>query len=398
MTDNKQQSDSLFEGLRIDDEVRPAFAADLRDRMLATFEQAESQEPPLRVVRLGSWLWRPIMNRSLRQIAVAATILIAVFAGFGWWSSSRGVAFADVVRAVQALQGARFTITTTGSAVGAGTIRFALLGDRMRQEMPDGSVCIIDFTEGTVLILMPENRQALLIHSEGLPEEMRQGARNWLAELRQNLVAGAAGAQDLGSRQLAGKPAWGFKITASDQTNEVWVDRQTNLPLRVEMTRHVPGTTIVMSDFDFATPVDESAVSLTPPQGYFVLQTTVDASNAGEKDAIELLQAYAEANGDRFPETLDLSSGRIGKVMESLGPRKGWGWSMSMAGTITRAMTFLHMVEDTRYIGSGVKLGDASQPVFYYQAKGSSMYRVIYGDLSVRDMSRDKLPISAAAN
>lgn len=335
------------------------------------------------------------MNRRFQQVAVAATILIALFAGFGWWSSSRGVAFADVVRAVQALQGARFTVTTTGAAIGAGTIRFALLGNRMRQEMPDGSICIIDFTDGTVLILMPESRQAFLIHSEGMPEEMRQGARNWLAELREDLVAGASGAQDLGSRRLAGQQAWGFKVTSQDETSEVWVDRQTNLPLRVEITRHVPGTTIVMSDFDFATPVDEAAVSLTPPQGYMVLHTTVDARHVGESDAVELLRAYAEANGERFPETLDLSSGRIGKVMESLGPKKGWQWSMSMTGTITRAMTFLHMVEDTRYLGANVKLGDANQPVFYYQAKGSPKYRVIYGDLSVREVTKDALPSPA---
>ena len=263
--------------------------------------------------------------------------------------------------------------------------------------MPDGSICIIDFTDGKFLILMPQQKMALAVSSDGMPEEMRQGARTGWRNSGRDLVGGAAGAEDLGAREVASRQAWGFRLTSPEETTEVWVDRQTNLPLRVEMSRPAQATTIVMSDFDFATPVDESAVSLTPPQGYAIMQTSVDAHSAGEQDAIELLRAYAEAGNERFPETLDLNSGGIGKVMEILGRRKGWQWSMSMTGTITRAMTFLHMVEGTRYVGANVKLGDASQPVFYYQAKNSALYRVIYGDLSVREVAKDALPPAATA-
>jgi hypothetical protein len=261
--------------------------------------------------------------------------------------------------------------------------------------MPDGSVCVIDFTDGQFLILMPQHKQAILTSTNGLPDEMRQGARNWLVELRQTLVAGAAGTRDLGAREVAGRQAWGFRITSVSQTTEVWVDRQTNLPLWVAMSQAVQGVTVVMSDFDFAAPVDESVVSLSPPQGYTVIQATVNARDAGEDDAIQFLRAYAEANGNRFPQTLDLSAGGIGQVMESLAPRKGWEWAASMTGTITRAMTFLHMVEGTRYVGSNVELGDGSRPVFCYQVKGTALYRVIYGDQSVREVTADAVPAAS---
>lgn len=398
MIRDEQTFKEALDRLDIDAQPRPEHRDALRAKMLQAFEQARFQEPPPPIVRLASWLRRPIMNRRLQQAAIAAAVLILIVTGLGWWGSHQGVAFGDVVRAVQALQGARFTVTTTGAAVGAGTIRFAILGDRMRQEMPDGSVCIIDFTDGTFLILMPQHKQAILTSSNGLPDEMRHGAQNWLADLRQDLVAGAAGAKDLGAREVAGRQAWGFQVTSSNERTEVWVDRQTNLPLRVEISRPDQDTTVVMSGFDFATPVDELVVSLTPPKGYAVMQTTVDAHSAGEQDAIELLRAYAEAGDNRFPQTLDLSAGGIGKVMETLGRKKGWQWSMSMTGTITRAMTFLHMVEGTRYVGANVRLGDASQPVFHYQVKDSAMYRVIYGDLSVREVPKDALPAAPTAD
>jgi hypothetical protein len=44
------------------------------------------------------------------------------------------------------------------------------------------------------------------------------------------------------------------------------------------------------------------------------------------------------------------------------------------------------------YAGKGVKLGDAQTVIFWYQPKGSQTYRVIYGDLSVKDVAPNDLP------
>ncbi len=47
---------------------------------------------------------------------------------------------------------------------------------------------------------------------------------------------------------------------------------------------------------------------------------------------------------------------------------------------------------DYRYTGGGVKLGDAEKAVFWYKPKDSQNYRIIYGDLSVKDISQENLP------
>jgi hypothetical protein len=55
-------------------------------------------------------------------------------------------------------------------------------------------------------------------------------------------------------------------------------------------------------------------------------------------------------------------------------------------------MTQLPAESNWRYAGENVKYGDAQTPIFWYQPSGSATYRVIYGDLSVRDVAPENLP------
>jgi hypothetical protein len=45
-----------------------------------------------------------------------------------------------------------------------------------------------------------------------------------------------------------------------------------------------------------------------------------------------------------------------------------------------------------RYAGENVKYGDVQTPIFRYRPEGSQTYRVIYGDLSVKDVAPEDLP------
>jgi hypothetical protein len=47
---------------------------------------------------------------------------------------------------------------------------------------------------------------------------------------------------------------------------------------------------------------------------------------------------------------------------------------------------------DWHYVGKDVKLGDADTPVFWYRPKDSETYRVIYGDLNIKDVTPENLP------
>jgi len=47
---------------------------------------------------------------------------------------------------------------------------------------------------------------------------------------------------------------------------------------------------------------------------------------------------------------------------------------------------------DWHYVGKNVKLGDSESPVCWYRPDSSETYRVIFGDLSVKDVAPENLP------
>jgi hypothetical protein len=75
--------------------------------------------------------------------------------------------------------------------------------------------------------------------------------------------------------------------------------------------------------------------------------------------------------------------------------KKYEGWSDIEAHKSTLGCAFIeHLPEgsDYQYVGEDVKLGDANTPVCWWKAPSSKTYRVVYGDLSIRDVKPDDLP------
>jgi len=52
---------------------------------------------------------------------------------------------------------------------------------------------------------------------------------------------------------------------------------------------------------------------------------------------------------------------------------------------------------DWHYAGKGVRLGDASKPLFWYKPQDSSSCRVIYADLHVTESAQTDIPKDAGA-
>jgi hypothetical protein len=68
---------------------------------------------------------------------------------------------------------------------------------------------------------------------------------------------------------------------------------------------------------------------------------------------------------------------------------------MQLGTKLARGYMFLLVLargDGYTYAGKGVKLGDADKPIFWYRPQGSTTCRVIYGDLSARDVAPEDLP------
>ena len=48
--------------------------------------------------------------------------------------------------------------------------------------------------------------------------------------------------------------------------------------------------------------------------------------------------------------------------------------------------TTLKPENDRHYVGAGVKLGTPNRPILWYKPSGAEKYRVIYADLSVKEL------------
>jgi hypothetical protein len=180
---------------------------------------------------------------------------------------------------------------------------------------------------------------------------------------------------------------------------KIWADPETAHPIRIE-AQIGQEFTFTMKNFEFDADVDESLVSMDVPEGYTLKKTDIALGNATEEDFVESLRIWAEIIGDgTFPETI--GSQYVVKEMPTLvqkvtamqvSEEKGTQIGMSFA----KGMIFHQMLDnggrDWSYTGAGVKFGDADTAIFWYQPQGSDTYRVIYGDLSVKDIAPEDLP------
>jgi hypothetical protein len=119
-----------------------------------------------------------------------------------------------------------------------------------------------------------------------------------------------------------------------------------------------------------------------------------------EQDLIDTLRYCSELGSGPFPDSLDKDAWSAMVLKEKFGLE---------AVEIPNAQQMLEFVEiamlklqpgstfvaslppeaDQHYAGKGVSLGAADTPVFWYKPTGSEKYRVIFADLSVKDMTSD---------
>jgi len=169
-------------------------------------------------------------------------------------------------------------------------------------------------------------------------------------------------------------------------------------------------------DIRFDTPLNDSLFSLEPPEGYAVEVKQRD--HVTEQETIDYLGLVAEFNDQTFPDQLPTSPSLLKKRNETLKKQDKpetltpverklldidmrYGWRF---GTVSDApiYVFFYWAEDSivkdsfRYLGKGVTLGDKDRIVCWYKlkdAKDPNAYRVLYGDLTVKDVVAKDLPL-----
>jgi outer membrane lipoprotein-sorting protein len=339
---------------------------------------------------------RTIMKSPITKIAAAAAIIIVAAIGINYIMAP-SVTWAQVIEPILNAKTLIFDVII-GSDESGMTMHEIVVDSRIRRVMSNmpNMTMIIDLDNAKLLALDTEAKTAIYTDIEG---DLGDRTRSYIKFVRQIIAQLQEGqVQDLGEQTIDGQKAIGFVGRGQNEEVTIWADPQTALPIRIE-AKIGQEFSFIMKNFQFDAPVDESLISMDVPEGYTLQKTNIDLGNATEEDFVESLRTWAEIIGDgTFPQAIGTEHAM--KVMPTLiqkltamqvteekGTQIGMGFG--------KGMLFHQILESQgqwKYAGAGVKLGDANTAVFWYQPKGSQTWRVIYGDLSVKDMAAENLP------
>jgi outer membrane lipoprotein-sorting protein len=287
--------------------------------------------------------------------------------------------------------------------------------------------------------------------ASGLPPDLFEMVRR---VVREGSSGTGEKVKRLGKREIDGQEAVGFWVRKAmngmgDMT--LWADPQTARPIRIELAGELGADIhMVMNNFRYDVDLDPSLFSLEPPVGYST--QTINMTLPVEADLLRTLRMVAEHNKGVFPERLSMNkeileaamAGRkpamppmdkstqetVEAEMEKIAAKYGgkeklrakYGGRIPpeimaefMKATMPliqeqtqkqmreqmppmakdlQGITFYTMLKpknDPHYAGKGVKLGTPDRPIVWYKPTGAAKYRVIYADLSVKELAPEEV-------
>jgi len=369
------------------------------------------------------------MNGRMTKFAVAALVAIAVLIGVSQFGGNRTAVFADTMQQIEKAHSVVFTQTFCHED---GTKRFSsrqMPNDQgvLRTEIEFGTVLISDYNRGIILQLDPSRKRAILTYRVGEKHHSRLSSHlSWASTLHQ-------GGKLVGQELIDGKITNVFLSDRPFEKTTVWVDPQTDLPVRakrVEIRDPRPdvvvpeisldakdfgaeessmssmsgsdsgrgiqeGQIVLYSDFAWNVDLDESLFSLEPPADYTVEKKQHDVTDKGDLCLVEALSLWTEMSGGAFPASIndlvDPSVVRpllIAKFDRNGDPKEELQQAMAAGSVLLKASWFAqqHKVDNNWwYAGNGVRLGEADKPICWWKKDDAKTYRVIYGNLHIGD-------------
>jgi hypothetical protein len=341
------------------------------------------------------------MKSPITKLAAAAVIIIAVLAGIYFLTGKTPAVtccvWADIIRPIMDARTAELDIIV-GEEGKAPVIHDMIMGSKIRRTMEGmkEAVSIIDLASARILTLEDKEKKATYINLKDLPQmpnymDQLRGLIKMLQENPHFVV------DELGEQLVNGQMLYGFRAKHPQVEIVIWVDPATALPVRIE--QQGGQMKVICKNMRFDVPMDESLFSMDAPEGYKVEQQELNLLGSTEEDFIEGLRMQAEVVGDgRFPDDVSVEhyikmAPTIGEKFDKLPIPDDEKTALGMK--LSKGLMFIRFFQGQgkwHYAGKGVKLGDANTAIFWYRPKDSQTWRVIYGDLSVEDVTEENLP------
>jgi outer membrane lipoprotein-sorting protein len=386
--------------------------AETHRRVFDNVLQAMDKHENLKSGATAPGVWRIIMKSLITKFAAAAVIIIAALVivnqlGIPVETS----AFAQVAGRLRMARTLTYKITTHSTIDMEMEMSFKEPG-YVRMEMPGGYVAVADYIQGKAINILPVQKQ-YLVTDLTLTNDSRQQF-----DVIENLRTLPERADAiLGTIEDNGRILQGYRVTQNGMIDTVWIDDQTRELVRIEVEFiNAPGMSAEMTDFRYDVDLEDSLFDLTPPEGYSRMDNQFNTSEIIEQDLIEFLQMWTSWTKDKlFPPTLnpmELPNAVMEMIKqkklvsdETFGQTEGepaqeslqqmYQKTLEISLITTRGLMFVLQLpaeSNWQYAGENVQFGDAETPIFWYKPAGSQMYRIIYGDLTVKDVAPEDLP------
>jgi hypothetical protein len=123
-------------------------------------------------------------------------------------------------------------------------------------------------------------------------------------------------------------------------------------------------------------------------------------AEATAEEVAGLLRTWAGMRGGTFPDAItpQQMAEDVQHMVEDLREAPSEEDPLKFAERSARVFVLLDNPQRRPcYAGKGVKLGDAETAIFWYKPEDSETYKVIYGDLSIKEVAEEDLPAEPAA-
>jgi hypothetical protein len=349
-------------------------------------------------------IW-PARARILKIASAAAALVLVAIAG--WWliwggTSTAAASFSQMIQNVCRARNMSWDhVVRYSDEHEHRTHTIFASNRRIRFENDDGTIQIERQAEKKGLKLRPVQKTATVMT---YPKKYWAGGEP-LEDLK---MADAAAAQPVGKEIIDGQQTEIYQIDSPNESMRVWMDIQQKLPAQIQITSLQPGqpqTVIRMEHIRWNQDIPDSLFSVDIPPGY----TRKELPKPSEEYLIKAFKVFAELPGGGFPPEFDY--GQFHRffaehcpkmkpfVLQTNGvpslTRDLDDVTLEQARAVVTGVQFIEEIQESaqwHYFGPGVKYGDSNAILLCWRPKDATNWRVIYGDLSVKDVAPDQMP------
>ena len=415
MNDNKENVEQVLEGVTFDDAPDQGHQDLLEYKLLLNFNAGRSRH---------NSKWRIIMNNKMTKLAAAAVIVIGLFVGYEIFSGTGSVSWAQVRQQVAAVKAVIYKAKISGTergqafemriegvmAEGLGTRMDAYMGNQMISQafaLADeiSHITLFHAQKKYLQVELTEKNRIENGDPKVMVEAFLQGQYEKLGRREINGVT----VEGIESREVsptAGFPGGGGMMGAvegkfsADVVARLWVDVKTGWPVEVTLDITYEDDkeqiTVVVSDFQWEAQIDPDTFASVIPEGYELMYTVDLTQTESGKQLVDGLKYFAELTGGRFPAKLTIENilGEVGEIYKTKSSDPSFQLDDLQIVNLKYGAKHVGRLEaegkEPVYSGATVTTADVDKVLLRWKLN-DNLYRVIFGDLRIEDVSPGRL-------